>query len=92
MLLFRISAHTRSVATTSHKDAETVFLVRALLVAAIAGVVPVALIGAVAKLIAPGYDAGGLAWDIGWPLGFLGSLVAAQIRHRRRVALSAGVS
>ena len=83
MLLSSITEHTAFVATTSDRDADTIFIVRALLVAAIAGVVPLVLIGAVAKLLAPGYDAGGVAVDVGWPLGFVGALVATTVRHRR---------
>lgn len=80
---FRFGAETDCVASSSGRDAETIFIVRALLVAAVGGVVPCLLIAAVAKLVAPGYDAGKLSLDVGWPLGFFASLLAAQLLRGR---------
>jgi uncharacterized membrane protein len=65
------------------RDAETIFIVRLLVLAAVIGLVPVFVIAGLAKLAAPSYDAGRLAVAVGWPLGFLAVAALAFARRRR---------
>jgi hypothetical protein len=63
------------------RDDDTIYIVRVLALSAMLGLLPVFVIAGVAKLAAPSFDAGRLALDIGWPVGFI---VAAAVVFRRR--------
>jgi hypothetical protein len=71
------------MADPADRDARTIFIVRALLLAVVLGLLPCFLIAGAAKLIAPDYDAGELAWTIGWPFGFTATIIVVDLRRRR---------
>jgi hypothetical protein len=63
------------------RDDDTIYIVRGLVLSVTLGLLPVFVIAGLAKLAAPTFDAGRLALDIGWPVGFI---VAAAMVFRRR--------
>lgn len=63
------------------RDDDAIYIVRVLVLSAMLGLLPVFVIAGVAKLTAPDFDAGRLAFDTGWPVGFI---VAAAVVFRRR--------
>jgi len=63
------------------RDDDTIYIVRGLVLSAMLGLLPVFVIAGLAKLAAPSFDAGRLALDIGWPVGFI---IAAAVVFRRR--------
>jgi len=63
------------------RDDGTIYIVRVLVSSAILALLPVFVVAGLAKLTAPSFDAGRLAFDTGWPVGFI---VAAAVMFRRR--------
>ena len=69
------------------RDVETVFIVRVVMLSTLAGLLPVVVIAGLVKLAAPEYDAGELAFALGWPSGFMAAAAVGFARHRRHRAL-----
>jgi hypothetical protein len=80
----RAAGQTGGVQESRSRDDNTIYIVRVLLLSAMLGLIPVSVIAGLAKLTASSFDAGRLALDIGWPVGFIVAAAVVLIRRGRR--------